>query len=448
MSSARELSPLGPDSWHAGLHLVVESSRTLAVGRFSLTGGVTYANRGMRELLGLDDGDADPTSRFRAPPFSEIVERSRDGHEHPIYEGLMTFGSYLDTPATRRGRVTKLGEDLLVVAEHDVDEHERTVRELTGLNQEVNNLQRELIKEKRQLRRTLDQLAKAQHDLVQAARLAGMSDLAAEVLHNFGNALNSANVSIDLFDRALKTSRLHGLEKVAELLATQDDLGAFMSGDRGSRIPRYLAELYGRLEQERCTLVDHSRELRSQIDQCKAVVAAQEEFRSTSTLIEEIDVTTLLERAIAMTIPQLEKLEIELVTRIGGLPTVHSDRHLLLQVVMNLFSNARDALTDKAEAPRRLTVRAQSEADDLIRIEVEDTGVGIASEHLERIFESGFSTRPDGRGFGLHTAANAARTLGGDLTVRSAGPGRGATFTLITPRAAGQDQDGLRTAPR
>jgi signal transduction histidine kinase len=64
---------------------------------------------------------------------------------------------------------------------------------------------------------------------------------------------------------------------------------------------------------------------------------------------------------------------------------------------------------------------------------VTDNGVGIPHENLERIFGAGFSTRPGNRGRGLHSAANQARELGGDLTVVSEGPGRGATFTLSLP---------------
>ena len=68
--------------------------------------------------------------------------------------------------------------------------------------------------------------------------------------------------------------------------------------------------------------------------------------------------------------------------------------------------------------------------------EVEDNGRGIAAENLDRIFRHGFTTRAGGHGFGLHSAANAAGTMGGKLTVRSAGPGAGATFTLTLPLAA------------
>ena len=65
-----------------------------------------------------------------------------------------------------------------------------------------------------------------------------------------------------------------------------------------------------------------------------------------------------------------------------------------------------------------------------IRIAVEDTGVGLPPENLTRIFSHGFTTRRDGHGFGLHSAANAARRMGGALWAESDGLSCGATFTL------------------
>lgn len=60
-------------------------------------------------------------------------------------------------------------------------------------------------------------------------------------------------------------------------------------------------------------------------------------------------------------------------------------------------------------------------------------GVGIAPENIDRIFSYGFTTKKKGHGFGLHTCAIDAKTMGGSLTVESDGLGKGATFILIFP---------------
>ena len=66
-------------------------------------------------------------------------------------------------------------------------------------------------------------------------------------------------------------------------------------------------------------------------------------------------------------------------------------------------------------------------------VEVRDTGVGIARDNLTRIFNLGFTTKPDGHGFGLHGSWCAAVELGGRLSAESDGPATGATFTLTLP---------------
>ena len=73
-----------------------------------------------------------------------------------------------------------------------------------------------------------------------------------------------------------------------------------------------------------------------------------------------------------------------------------------------------------------------------------DSGKGVPEENLTRIFAHGFTTRKTGHGFGLHSAANAAREMNGSLIVQSDGPGCGATFTLELPVASPAGVHGLR----
>jgi signal transduction histidine kinase len=90
-----------------------------------------------------------------------------------------------------------------------------------------------------------------------------------------------------------------------------------------------------------------------------------------------------------------------------------------------------------ADAPRRLTIRACRQEDagtTWLGIEVEDTGHGVAPEHLERIFDPFYTTkqRTKGTGLGLSVSHSIVRDHGGSLTVQSE-PGRGAVFTVTLP---------------
>jgi signal transduction histidine kinase len=85
---------------------------------------------------------------------------------------------------------------------------------------------------------------------------------------------------------------------------------------------------------------------------------------------------------------------------------------------------------------QQVIARLKTCGKDRLQFEVVDNGIGIAPEHLSRIFSQGFTTRENGHGFGLHTGALAAREMGGSLTVHSEGLGCGATFRLELPLAA------------
>jgi len=125
---------------------------------------------------------------------------------------------------------------------------------------------------------------------------------------------------------------------------------------------------------------------------------------------------------------------IEIVREFDEIPIVSIDKQKVLQILVNLVTNAENALEEsEATGTKELTIRLRRTALDRVSFEVEDNGVGIALENLTQIFSHGFTTRPEGHGYGLHSAATFAQEMGGSLTVHSDGPGCGAKFTLEVP---------------
>jgi signal transduction histidine kinase len=94
--------------------------------------------------------------------------------------------------------------------------------------------------------------------------------------------------------------------------------------------------------------------------------------------------------------------------------------------------NSIQSITAYGPEKKQLALRL-CRTQDRVRFVVIDNGVGIAAENLARIFSHGFTTKKDGHGFGLHSCILMARGLGGSLTAKSEGPGKGATFTLELP---------------
>jgi PAS domain S-box-containing protein len=114
-----------------------------------------------------------------------------------------------------------------------------------------------------------------------------------------------------------------------------------------------------------------------------------------------------------------------------GLPAILGDVDTLQQVVLNLVTNARDALATTG-GDIRIETCAREGHPDLVELVVADTGPGIAPEDIARIFDPFFTTKPAGTGLGLSITHGIVREHGGTIDVESA-PGKGTRFVLAFP---------------
>ena len=271
--------------------------------------------------------------------------------------------------------------------------------------------------------------------LVEASRHAGMAEVATSVLHNVGNVLNSVNTSAGIILDQVRSSRVTGVRRVADLLHQhEDDLIGFLSHDgRTAQVEDYLNSLADHLAAEQSTLLAESQELTRNIEHIKEIVAMQQSYGRVSGLIEIQSILDLMEDALRIHLAGLDRHQVRVVRQFEPISPLPLDRHKILQILVNLISNAKYALSNSSVPDRVLTVGASLNGDQRLRIFVADNGVGISPDNLTRIFSHGFTTRPNGHGFGLHSGALAAREMGGALSVHSAGLGKGACFTLELP---------------
>jgi signal transduction histidine kinase len=303
--------------------------------------------------------------------------------------------------------------------------------ELETANQHLSLLHGELEQRIRERTRELEQ---AQAELVSAARHAGMSEIATNVLHNVGNVLNSVNVSANLIGSTVRASEATGLARAVKLMQRPDgDLGRFLSEDpKGRLLPAYLSKLSEALAAEQRVLAGEVETLTASVDHIKQIVVIQQSYAGASSLAEPVPPATLVDDAVRMCADELERHAVAVQRELAALPVLALDRHRTLMILLNLISNAKDAMRNQP-APRRITLALDRPAPERLRFRVMDSGEGIAPDNLARIFAHGFTTRSDGHGYGLHSCAIAAREMGGALSVHSDGPGRGATFTLELP---------------
>lgn len=298
---------------------------------------------------------------------------------------------------------------------------------------------RELSEANDQLKQQMIEREKMNQNIIELSHRAGKAEIATGVLHNVGNVLNSINVSAGVVDETLRNSRVKSLARAASLLNGQPCLAEFFTLDeRGQKFPRYLESLADKLTQERDLASTELQSLIENLDHVKTIVSMQQSYAGVSGVQEVTCLKELMKDAELLNASSMVKHKVEVVREYEELPNVLIEKQKVLQVLVNLLKNAKDAMTEGRDEGRRLLVaikkRFSEEAGgDMLRIEITDNGVGIEQDNLTRIFSHGFTTKRDGHGFGLHACANACKEMGGSLQVHSDGPGLGATFTIELP---------------
>ncbi|WP_257455560.1 ATP-binding protein [Archangium lipolyticum] len=283
-------------------------------------------------------------------------------------------------------------------------------------------------------------LGEMHRTLVDVSRQAGMAEVATGVLHNVGNTLNSVNISTSLVTDRLRQSRVSGLAKATQLLREHaSDIPTFFARDpQGQKLPAYLIAVSDQLQEERDSLLQEMRSLGESVEHIKSIVSMQQKHARAAGAVEHVMVPQLIDEALRLHAVSFERLGIRVDRDYAQVPSIYVDRHKLLQILINLLSNARHALMDSAKQDKRLGIHVRHEPESgLLLIDVEDNGIGIAPENLVRMFTQGFTTKKTGHGFGLHISALAAAEMEGRLACSSPGPEQGAIFTLKLPLRSG-----------
>ena len=312
------------------------------------------------------------------------------------------------------------------------------ISELRGytdsLEEKVNQRTGELNKSLKKLETSKKEQEELYRKLMDAARHAGMAEVATNVLHNVGNILNSLNISTDVFSSKLSELDMKRLQKLSHLLEShRDNLGEFFASDpKAQKVPEFLSALTDHYVR----IVSESREelesLAKNVEHIRQIVSAQQGLARSNKIIEKVDTANLIRQAVQIEQDSFKRhaIEVDLLER--GELNVVVDPHELLQVFVNLLSNARNAVS-KNRVGKTIIVEAEGD-EEFVRVAVIDDGIGISAENLDKIFEYGFTTRKEGHGFGLHSSANVMREMGGRLEVKSEGLGKGAVFTVYIPR--------------
>jgi signal transduction histidine kinase len=330
-----------------------------------------------------------------------------------------------DLDRRRAQEVEKAERRALRIANAELEDrvHERTAALKTEIDQR---------------REAQAKLAELNARIGETARQAGKAEVANSVLHNVGNVLNSLNASGTVLSEQIHNSRLSDLPRAIALLReNQGNAGVWLDQTtQGKQWREFMELLATAWVKERESSLRELAILNTSIQHIRELVERQQDFAGNSQVVEEVTVEQVLKECMKIEDSALREAGITVKQYDCGGLRVSVDRVKLMQILVNLFRNAREAMTSTAANTRVLGISCAERSETEFEIRVSDTGCGIAPEHRARFFSHGFTTKPDGHGFGLHSSALAARELGGSLSVESQGLGCGSTFVLRLPRQA------------
>ncbi len=244
----------------------------------------------------------------------------------------------------------------------------------------------------RAFNRMIKELESRQNDLLQAKKLASVGTLVSGIAHELNNPLNNISLTAE--------SMLEELEGLSpgEMKDMLEDILA--EARRASGVVK--------------NLLDFSRRRSSEIN-------------------ELIDIKEVIEATLKLVKNQLMISDVQLIKNIpADLPRIKGNADNLKQVFINLFLNAIQAMPQGGY----LKISASEDERGYVVIKVEDSGVGIPPEVMERIFDPFFSTKPVGKGtgLGLSIVYGIVKKHGGYIEVKSK-QGEGTLFTIFLPVA-------------
>lgn len=313
-------------------------------------------------------------SRYVAAPIRRLSAAA-----HSLARG--EFAKVQIDPVGRRDEVGLLNE---------------AFRDMLGqLQDRQQRLEEKVIRSEAELKETDGRLKQSQQAATRSQQMAALGQLAAGVAHEIRTPLTSLKMFLQSIDSEMEISPEY-----------EEDLQVAMT----------------------------------QIQRMEATINRFLDFaKPQSPIFTEVDVRELIEDSLLLVSPRARQQETVMKVEVdASLPTIRGDRKQLGEALLNLLVNALEAACVRGEVKVAVSLVTLDEAgapQPLVRIDVTDSGPGVAEEVLANLFDPFFTTKSTGTGLGLSIAAATVRSHGGRITVHSH-DARGATFSMFLPASS------------
>ena len=307
-------------------------------------------------------------------------------------------------------------------------EHAEEIRRTNDITLRIGSKRRdELGVLAREFDEMVSELERSRWQQMKMARAAGVSEVATGVLHNLGNMMNSVHVSMHTLRGMVGNRNADDLDAVVEQLELHKDaLDHYLTRNpRGKHALPFLSQLRSEVLQNRAATLEELGALHASVDRMTQILQAQEQHASRTIQRAWTCLSDPVEQAIEVVSEARSAERVVIDKDLRSVRRLETDSYRLVDILVSLMLNAFSAMQRARVGEPRLVLRTWDEQGRSV-IEVEDNGVGIEEEDIERVFELGFSKTPGGLGYGLHMAATAAMEMGGHLSAPERGtrPGR------------------------
>jgi signal transduction histidine kinase len=354
------------------------NSRTLAIALFDISGNLKYCNLAMSQLC-----RGKPNGNFINPTLEKMLEITS---KNP-FRGVITFADESANNYSIEGKVIRKDEELFIVGEVNVAQLVKQNVSMTLLNQQINNLQRQLIKEKKMLQKANQDLANLNEEKNNVMGIAA---------HDLRSPMSSSYAFADLI-----------LEDFDELKADE--------------IKKYLKII---AENSKDSL-----DLLNELLDISAIESGKIKLK-----IEQNNFSSLLKNTIETFRILAAKKQIELKLNQKNLEIIfYFDRLRIKQVIENLISNAVKYAPPNTTIDIKTTIK-----DGYVRTDISDQGQGIPYEEIDSLFQPFHTSNinPTGNekstGLGLSIVKKILTLHNGKIEVEST-VGKGSTFTFCLP---------------
>ncbi len=306
-----------------------------------------------------------------------------------------------------------------------------SLKQIEALQKELHSAQSTIEALMKKITQKDHELETLRKELRTSAHKAGMAEVSTSVLHNVGNILTSVITSCQFVKSRNESSKQDALSRGLKRLSA---LTNQLTGDAQSdlvKIMEFFSRFERALKKEHEDVTHHTIRIEDKLELIKNIIRSQQSYASAGFQSEDVYLHELVEDTLTIHESTLKNQGISIDKHFFPVPKIYVQKTKLLHILVNLFKNAWESMDQE----KHISVTIKK-GEKWAYIHITDSGCGISSNNLERIFEHGFTTKKDGHGFGLHSCATSMKEMGGDIWAESEGQGKGSTFSLRFPLPA------------